>query len=173
MLFVLIVILASFVPSQKAEIFNQDGFGFSGRLANYNPIHEPFHTTGYNSWPDDFRKGTNAFSVGIYDGTWVWMVPSSADRVIRINPSNGSMTGYNSWPNDFTKSGSTFSGGVYDGTSIWMIPYSADRVVRMNTLSGNMTAYNSWPNGFLRPLNAFFGCVYDGTYVWMIPCNAD
>ncbi len=118
-------------------------------------------------------KGGHAFAGGIFDGQYIWMVPSYADRVVRIDTKTGEMTGYNSWPAGFKKGGYAFAGGIFDGQYIWMVPANADRVVRIDTKTGEMTGYNSWPEGLKLVEYAFAGGVFDGQNIWMIPYYAD
>eukprot|EP00759_Apiculatamorpha_spiralis_P052887 PhF_6_TR6046/c2_g1_i5/m.8748 len=155
-------------------IYIQDGTGFSGVATSIRILNDRIQMLGYNTWPGGFTKGIYAFVGGVYDGsTYIWMVPYSADRVIRFDPSNGAMTGYNSWPAGFTKGINAFWGGVYDGTYLWMVPYSADRVIRLDPSNGVMTRYSSWPAGFTKAAQAFSGGVYDGRFIWIIPYDAD
>eukprot|EP00759_Apiculatamorpha_spiralis_P009089 PhF_6_TR15921/c3_g1_i8/m.24661 len=99
--------------------------------------------TGYATWPSGFTKGPNAFNGGVYDGTYVWMIPNAtADRVIKVDGTSGSMVGFSQWPTGFTKDNSvSFSGGVFDGTSIWMIPFTATCVIRINIMTGAMSMF--------------------------------
>eukprot|EP00759_Apiculatamorpha_spiralis_P052890 PhF_6_TR6046/c2_g2_i1/m.8747 len=113
-------------------VYIQDGTGFSGVATSIRILNDRIQMLGYNTWPGGFSNVNWAFIGGVYDGsTYIWMVPYDADRVIRVDTSNGAMTGYNSWPAGFTKGSSAFWGGVYDGTSIWLVPCNADRVVRV------------------------------------------
>ncbi len=153
-------------------VFGQDGYGYSGIVANPKSVNNPL-MTGYNTWPSGFTKGFDSFFGGVYDGTNIWMVPSTGNQVVRVNPSTGAMTGFSSWPSGYTKGAEAFSGGAYDGTYIWLAPYNADRVIRVHATTGVMTGYNTWPSGFTKGSDAFSGAVYDGTYVWLIPEDAD
>eukprot|EP00759_Apiculatamorpha_spiralis_P049959 PhF_6_TR4457/c0_g1_i2/m.6049 len=164
-------VLVAMVVCVKAQHMNQDGFGFSKPLTEYNPLVDPINMTAYNSWPQDLKRVDSAFNAGVYDGVYIWMVPCSANRVVRINISDGSMTGFNAWPAGFMKGIGSFTGGVYDGTSLWMVPGSADRVIRVNP-NGSMIGYDAWPDDFVEQLGSFFGGVYDGNSIWMIPYNA-
>jgi len=167
--------------AQTKLVFNSDGMGHSAPVAA-NPLPDAIKLTGYGTendatqWPTGFTKGNDAFSGGVYDGNGnVWMIPNSADRVLKVNTTTGDMVGYDSWPTGFTKGSWAFPGGVYDGNgNIWMIPLNADRVIKINTTTGAMTGYDSWPTGFTKGDNAFNGGVYDGNgNIWMIPLNAD
>ncbi len=153
-------------------IFNQDGFGYSGRIAP-DPLEENIIMTGYNQWPKGFYKSVLAFAGGIFDGQSVWMVPANADSMVRIDRDTGVMTGYNQWPKGFRKGNLAFAGGIFDGQSIWMVPANADRVVRIDTATGEMTGYNQWPAGFVKGGHAFAGGIFDGQSVWMVPSYAD
>eukprot|EP00759_Apiculatamorpha_spiralis_P024021 PhF_6_TR2777/c0_g1_i1/m.4454 len=88
---------ASVSPPTDYKIFNQDGLSFSGQTT-YSSLQDPIVMKGYKSWPTGFTKGPGGFRGGVYDGTYVWLIPSDADRVIRIHPDDGTMKGYNSWP---------------------------------------------------------------------------
>ncbi len=155
----------------KPFIYNQDGFGYSGKLTSFSEITNPTMFL-LNNWPTDYSKPAGAFWGGVYDGTSIWLIPNNADRLIKVNPSTGEMTGYNTWPSGFTKGVNAFAGGVYDGTNIWLIPHWADRVIKVNASTGEMTGYNSWPSGFTKGTSAFTAGVYDGTNIWMIPHSA-
>eukprot|EP00759_Apiculatamorpha_spiralis_P028401 PhF_6_TR30864/c0_g1_i3/m.45417 len=165
-----LLLLLCLIVSVENAIYNQDGLGYTG-VSSFRAITDPITMTAYTNWPAGFVQGSWAFIGGVYDGTYVWIIPCYADRVIRITPSTGAMTGYNNWPAAYTPVGSAFWGGVYDGTYIWMVPNLAAHVVRIDTRDGSMTAYNSWPAGLvgMGTFSAFRGGVYDGTYVWMVP----
>eukprot|EP00759_Apiculatamorpha_spiralis_P057139 PhF_6_TR8462/c0_g1_i2/m.13218 len=63
------------------------------------------------------------FVSGIFDGTDVWWVPGTFDRLVKYRASNVSLSNqYSMWPAGFTKTSTSFSGGVYDGAYIWLIP---------------------------------------------------
>lgn len=158
--------------------YNQDGLGFSGTIKT-QPLGDQIVMTSENHWPGDFSKKDAAFAGGVFDGKNIWMVPHSADRVIKLDPKTGQMTDYNDWPSGFQPESNnlsfngSFRGGVYDGNNIWMIPYSADRVVRLDKNTGEMSGYKNWPAGFTKPIMAFSGGVDDGNNIWLIPYNAD
>eukprot|EP00759_Apiculatamorpha_spiralis_P009079 PhF_6_TR15921/c3_g1_i1/m.24647 len=128
--------------------------------------------TGYATWPSGFTKGPNAFNGGVYDGTYVWMIPNAtADRVIKVDGTSGSMVGFSQWPTGFTKDNSvSFSGGVFDGTSIWMIPFTATCVIRINIMTGAMSMFRRV--GGVNNVMSYVSGVYDGTSIWMIPHNS-
>ncbi|MDI4644252.1 S-layer homology domain-containing protein [Cohnella hashimotonis] len=131
----------------------------------------------YKDWPSGFVKtpptGTIAFSSGVFDGQSIWMIPYSADRVIKVDKDTGVMTGYNNWPAGTTSIGITaFSGGVYDGHNIWLVPAAVNKVVKLDPTTGAMTGYDSWPTGF-NGAGGFRGGLFDGRYVWLIPSSAN
>ena len=65
-------------------IYNQDGFGFSGTI-QANPIVCEIAMTAYNSWPAEVYSTTkNTFAGGVFDGQSVWLVPQSADAMVRL-----------------------------------------------------------------------------------------
>ncbi|NLH01467.1 MAG: hypothetical protein GX488_06160 [Clostridiales bacterium] len=103
MILTLLMLVTIVLPHNAlaANVYNQDGFGYSGQIAE-NAINTPT-MIGYDNWPSDFTKDNFAFSGGVFDGTNIWMIPYNADRVIKIDTSTGLMTGYNSWPAGFTK----------------------------------------------------------------------
>lgn len=156
--------------------FTSDGLGFNvlGRAntqCNYSALP---NITDYRGWPAGLaNKGTNAFSGGVFDGKFIWLVPRDADQVVRIDPSTGNMTGYRDWPAGFTKSTGAFVGGVFDGTSIWLAPRAAEQVIRVNISTGNMTAHKNWPPGIAKGTAAFRGGVFDGKYIWLVPSDAN
>jgi len=151
-------------PAPQTSLFIQDGLGYSGILTNYVPLTGVIEMQGYSFWPSGFNKVGAAFIGGVFDGSFVWMIPFSADRVMRVRTSDGNMQGYNTWPSGFTKATYAFVGGVYDGTYVWMIPYFAVRVVRVRTSDGTMQGYSTWPSGFIKEPRAFVGGAYDGTF---------
>ncbi|MEK0316995.1 S-layer homology domain-containing protein [Cohnella sp. 56] len=160
-------------PSEPVGIYNQDGIGYSGTISP-NPIGPVVSMTGYNNWPSDLNRGSIAFAGGVFDGQSIWMIPYSADSVVKIDKDSGAMTGYKNWPAGITKTqGVAFSSGVFDGQSIWMIPYAASSVVKIDKDTGEMTGYSGWPEGVSTAGTAFVGGVYDGRYIWMIPYAVD
>jgi len=147
--------------------------GYTGPACASPPLAVSVEMHMYSSWPVGFNKTNSAFHGGIYDGTFVWMIPLDATHVVRVHTADGTMQGYNGWPSVYTKSTNAFAGGVYDGTAVWLVPYSASLVVKFRTADGNMTAYNGWPSGFKKGLTAFSDGVYDGSSLWMFPFSAD
>lgn len=121
----------------------------------------------------DLGGAYDKFVGGVYDGTYIWLVPRDADAVVRLDPSDDSTTRFNDWPAGFTKGPAAFSGGIFDGTYIWMTPHDADRVIRLDPSDGSMVGYNTWPAGFTKGPAAFWGAIFDGTSMWMAPFNAD
>jgi len=153
-------------------IYNQDGFGYSGKIAP-EPLEENIVMTSYNQWPKGFYKSVLAFAGGIFDGQSIWMVPANADSVVKVDKDTGVMTGYNKWPKGFRKGNLAFAGGIFDGKSIWMVPSNADRVVSIDTATGEMTGYDGWPEGFVKGGHAFAGGIFDGQSIWIVPSYAD
>ncbi|MFD2328353.1 S-layer homology domain-containing protein [Cohnella sp. GCM10020058] len=170
---------------------NRGSFAFSGGIFDgQNVWMIPYQADGvlkinkdsaemsvYKDWPSGFNKVSTssafAFSSGVFDGQSIWMIPYSADRVIKVDKDTGVMTGYNNWPAGTTSIGMTaFSGGVYDGHDIWLIPAAVNKVVKLDPATGAMTGYDSWPAGF-NGAGGFRGGLFDGRYVWLIPSSAN
>ena len=126
-----------------------------------------------NQWTVVLTRGNYTFTGGVFDGNSLWMVPRTADAVVKVSTSTGAMTLYNGWPAGLNRGGAAFYGGVFDGSSVWMVPFTADAVVRVSTSTGTMTMYNGWPAGLTRGGAAFYGGVFDGSSVWMVPNMAD
>ncbi|ANY65532.1 hypothetical protein BBD42_02915 [Paenibacillus sp. BIHB 4019] len=168
-----------------AAIYNQSGSSFSGTISP-SPIGDTIGMEGYSDWPAGFTQN-NGFSSGIFDGESIWMLPSSAAGLIKIDKDTGAMAGYTAWPNGFVRGSRMpdFLSGVFDGQSIWMLPYGADRVIKVDKDTGAMTGYNDWPSGFIlpstttnpnpfyTPMANFSGGVFDGQNIWMVPAGAD
>jgi len=68
-----------------------------------------------------FDERSNAFAGGVYDGANIWLIPYSADQIIKVNAATGEMTGYSSWPGG-SRGSDQFIGGAFDGTNIWLTP---------------------------------------------------
>jgi hypothetical protein len=139
MLLVLALVFSALLSSPSHQLssalpfrFTQDGLGFSSPQAypnsNSNPgrtcgplrCGESVNMSGYLNWPAGFSKGVGAVAGTVFDGTYIWLVPYNADRVVRIH-------------------------GIFDGTHVWLVPYSANQVLRIDPSAGNMTGYNAWP----------------------------
>ncbi len=129
--------------------------------------------TEYNKWPSEFKKGGHAFAGGVFDGQHIWMIPSYAESVVKIDKDTGVMTECKNWSPKFKKGGYAFAGGVFDGQHIWMIPANADSVIKIDKDTGMMTEYDNWPAEFKKGGHAFAGGVFDGQHIWMIPYYAD
>ncbi|PRX73019.1 fibro-slime domain-containing protein [Cohnella sp. SGD-V74] len=69
-----------------ANVFSQDGIGYSGPVAGNEVAGNAF--TGYRSWPNGFTIGSSAFVGGVYDDTSIWMIPFAADRLMKIGASS-------------------------------------------------------------------------------------
>lgn len=152
----------------------QDGLGFSatttGHLRCRNPIPQPNMSDNRN-WPLNFVKGSEAFIGAVFDGTSVWLVPMSADRVIRVDPVTKMMTSM-SWPSGYSQTYRAFGAGVFDGTFVWLIPSNAYQLIRIRVTTGLMEGFSSWPSGMTVGGNsAFAGGVFDGTWLWLVPSS--
>jgi hypothetical protein len=132
----------------------------------------------FNSFPAGINPlDAGKFAGGVFADGYVWFVPFNADRVVRLDPADGTMVGFDGWPVGFTKDVEAFWGGVYDGASIWMVPFDADRVVKVNPSNGSMTevpvANWSQLSGYTLPQRAFAGGTFDGSKVWLSPYDSD
>ncbi len=133
----------------------------------------------FDLFPAGISSGdAGKFAGGVFAGGFVWMVPHNADRVVRLDPADGTMVGFNGWPGTFTKGAAAFWGGVFDGTRIWMVPFDADRVVKVDPSDGSMTevAASRWTSdltSFTLPSRAFAGGTWDGSRIWLSPYDAD
>ncbi|GAF66369.1 hypothetical protein BTS2_3269 [Bacillus sp. TS-2] len=127
-------------------------------------------------WPVGFFNSSEGetkpyFNKGVFDGEYVWLAPSMANKVIKVEPTSGEMTEYENWPEGFTKGPLAFNGAVYDGQSIWFIPSLADQIIKLDPDTGEMTGYNDWPDGFNKSGYAFAKGLFDGEYIWMLPSS--
>jgi hypothetical protein len=158
-----------------APIISQDGFGFSMQRRRRMSTAE-VTMKGYNTWLSSGTMPIGMFG-GVFDGRWIWLAPCNGDRVVRLDPGNGTMVGDFTWPNDFTKAPQAFESSVFDGVFVWLIPYSADRILRLNPLTGNITGFGLGPSstlpGYVKGPKAFQGATFDGSSIWLIPCDAD
>jgi len=143
------LILLFFVSAVYATA-PQDGFGNSMRKVNGTPLGDNINMRGYPAFPPGV-SGANKFSGAVYDGQHIWLIPTGAQSVVRVNPATGGMTGYNNWPAGFKIDGQyKFRSGAYDGAEgIWLIPFSAEAVIRLDIKSGVMTAFDDWPDTVL------------------------
>jgi hypothetical protein len=148
-------------------------------------------TTGVNgnaTMPD--ASVSDKFYGGVFDGSYVWLVPANSDSLVRVNPNDGSMTG-------FPLSGGTnmdasctgvapdkFHGGVFDGTNIWLVPYNSDKIVKVGnlgpgtpTIEGFSIAVSGPDASATTDDGKYCGGVStsDGlaTSVWMAPAGSD
>jgi len=111
----------------------------------------------------------------VYDGNdGIWLIPFSAEAVIRLDIKSGEMTAFDEWPDTVTaETSGKFIGGVWYNGSLYMAPYSAASVISLDPATGKMTAYNNWPDNFHANTVKFIGGVLEGTNFWMIPCNTN
>eukprot|EP00759_Apiculatamorpha_spiralis_P020527 PhF_6_TR25832/c0_g1_i2/m.36488 len=130
-----------FLQNIVAVPYSQDGYGASGTITYFRHTYENLTMVKYSNWPSGFTKTGSKFEGAVFDGTCIWMVPLTANRVVRLNTSTGEMTGFNNWPSGFVLPARVFSGGVYDGTSVWLIPHNDDHVMQIRISDGRMTAY--------------------------------
>ena len=134
-------------------------------------------------WPTGFVRRSAAYFGGVYDGNGnVWMIPYTANFVMKIDTATGAMTECTGWPWSAPgfdlQSGGRFSGGAFDGRYIWMAPVNCTRIVRVDTAAGinqgKMEAYDwSGLTSFTKGPLAFMSGAFDGENVWLIPSNAD
>ncbi|MCL2122345.1 MAG: hypothetical protein FWH28_08875 [Clostridiales bacterium] len=129
---------------------------------------------GYSAFPPGV-SGSSKFSGGVFDGQYLWLIPTSAEVVVRVDPYDGSMTGYDRWPSGFNSSVQyKFRSGVYDGAGgIWLIPFAADSVIRLDIASGDMRAFSNWPSAAIADTNGkFIGGVWYNGVLYMAPYSA-
>ncbi len=127
---------------------------------------------------------SNLFYGGVFDGTYIWLVPYNVNSVIRVKVSDNSMVEY-----PVTNSGTLgtnlgrLTGCTFDGRYVWMMPYNCNRFLRVDTQSttiGQMGAYSiQSPADRGNLLDSqesvywFKGGIFDGTYVWAVPQGSD
>jgi len=63
-----------------------------GGLAFYGGVFDGNTMTLYNGWPAGVNRGSAAFVGGAFDGSNLSMVPHTADAVVKVSTSTGSMT---------------------------------------------------------------------------------
>ncbi len=131
----------------------------------------------------------NAFQGGGFDGKYVWLTPSKADRVVRIDPSSGTMTGFKPEFPDFPSyTGSLFSGAAFDGRNLWLCPDqphfetagNESMLIKFDTQMNAFTGYLMRENGTTRINTGNYGiatsghgAVFDGENIWMAPYNSN
>ena len=189
----LIMVFAAQIPNTLAEVtpgtmmqfsdgasFNADGISQSAAVPA-NPLFDNVKLRGYGTandathWPTGFTTTSAAFTGGVYDGKGgLWLIPTNADSVIKVDTNTGMMTRYNNWPAGYTKGLTGFEGGVYDGNgNIWMIPGGpgSPRGVKIDTNTGTMSTYNAYGGASL--VN-YYGGAYDGNGgIWLVPANVN
>ncbi|MHA7966396.1 Ig-like domain-containing protein [Paenibacillus sp. CAU 1782] len=193
-LLILSNLFATVAHAAPVTINNQSASGYSG-VMGASPIVGEVEMTGYGDWPDGFSTGTPGnggnprFNGSVFDGENIWLIPSMASQLVKVNKTTGTMEEYSQWPQGFTRSATypDFAGAVFDGENIWLIPLYAEKVIKVNKDSGEMTAYSNWPSSFLLPSAAppnpnpifsrkssnFAGGVFDGQRIWLIPSYAN
>ena len=170
--FVILALMCfSIVSTALAAV--QDGFGYSPADVIKAPLEYNISADGFSSFPAQISKGAlSKFSGGVFDGTYLWLIPCNARAVVRVNTSTGAMTGYGNWPEGFAHQGNyKFRSGVFDKNGgLWLIPFHADRVVHLDTATGQMTSYSAWPQGVSGSETAkFIGGVYHNGAIYMVP----
>ena len=88
----IVAVEAVLLALAAAEVlYAQDGLGFSGAIDGH-PIGESVEMAAYDAWPSGIESvGNAAFLGGVFDGHNVWMIPSNANMVVRVNISSGGL----------------------------------------------------------------------------------
>ena len=102
---------------------------------------------GHGNWPDGSGLPVPLmFAGGAFDGTNVWLLPESADRLVYINARTHAMGSVAAWPYNYTAG--DFQGGVFDAASglIWLAPYGVKApVVSVDVATHVMSSYAPYP----------------------------
>lgn len=166
----------------------------SDRIIKINPANGQM--TGY-----ELSAGTNMTSLssgpqsnkymgGAYAAGYIWLFPHHSDRLVKVNPADGTIEGIAlSAGINMTAASATstfkYWGGVFDGTNIWLAPYASDRLAKISDLASpvpTITGYemangvngNTGLSTSITVYGArFSGAVFDGANVWLVPRQAD
>ena len=159
-------------PAVATWLLNSDGYSSSGYI-RANPIHGDPTLVMHGVWPPTLIPGGGAFNGGVFDGKqFLWLVPFTANGVVRVDRGTGQMTLFDGWPFGLTLGPAAFIGGVCDGRYVWLVPATANGVVRVDVESGVMQLFDSWPLGVSLAGLAFAGGVFDGQSIWLVPYGA-
>ena len=105
--------------------------------------------------------GTNAFCQAIFDGSYVWLVPYSANKFVRIDPGTGARTDFN-----FSFGAAAFINAIYKNGYVWCCPLVYDNLVKLNVSTGTIIEYNL--SAYAD--NAFYDIVADNNnQFWFAP----
>lgn len=144
--------------------------------------------TSASSWtvkdPKTLPSSSSGFTGGVFDGRYLYLVPSSSQSVVRYD-TRASFEAAASWTSFDVSSleGTlrTFAGGVFDGHYLYLVPGSTyatgpSPVIRYDTRSPFGSA-SSWASHDTRQIDpnawGFFGGGFDGRYVYLVPYDSD
>ena len=121
--------------------------------------------SGYGRVTNPTNKG-DKFNGCLYDGKFVWLIPSWTDRMVRLDPNDLTTTDIivNTYGDD------AYNGGVFDGKRIWAVSHDAlDYVsVDINTLSVTKYPLND-PSKYSSGDKSFVSGAFDGHSLWFFP----
>ena len=129
-------LLISLLLQLAAALYVQDGYGFSGNVNSTSPLGARIVMTGFSKWTSvgSLSLGNQAFVGGVFDGSYIWLVPHCSSVLVRVDKVTGKMTGFNAWPSGALSLGLyAFAGGIFDGTYVWLVPRNSQVVVRVDS----------------------------------------
>ena len=108
------------------------------------------------------------FNGVVYDGQYVWFIPSWTDSLVRINNKTLELTNVNV----NTYGDDAYNGGVYDGQYIWCVTHDAGDLVRVNAETLAVERFDMTSTGVDISLGdaSFLGASFDGNNtIWLHP----
>lgn len=134
--------------------------------------------TAYQNWPVAIKDATKAYSGAIFDGTFIWLYPLSADYLVRFNVSTGSIKPFDRWPESFANGTNVrkFYTAAVDGSNLYLIPRKVvsplqppmQHIIKVDTTNGRMTTI-PWPATFLASggVYEFEDALFVNGYLWL------
>ena len=126
-----------------------------------------------NTLPD--AGSGNSFTGAVFDGRYVYLVPSSS--IAARYDTHGPISSASSWSTFDTTTlnfnAYSFSGGAFDGKYLYLVPNQNGIVMRYDTTAGDFSSPTPWAffnTTKVRPLaKGYFGAAFDGRYVYFVP----
>ncbi|MDR0286416.1 MAG: hypothetical protein LBI03_01715 [Clostridiales bacterium] len=134
----------------------------------------------------------------VYVGGYLWFAPFQSDRLLRLDPVDGSMVGFSlangingntNMTDASAVGGEKYSGIIFDGAYLWLIPANSDRLVRVDISNMGMLGYPTMTgyvigtvgtNGITTASSGTANLKYESAAydpvnnsIWLIPYNSD
>jgi hypothetical protein len=122
-----------------------------------------------------FTPSTGAYQGSVFDGRFVYFIPSGTLPVVRYNAAINfaDRAAWSTFDTGSLESGAgNFRCGAYDGRFLYLVPSGTSLAVQYDT-TGSFSSKRSWSIFDTTTVNAgaagFGGSAFDGRYVYLVP----